>query len=382
MSLALPAAKGPVTGPNHVARVDVLGEDTRVAVPSPFRPIARSVGLLLQRGTGRACTAFCVGDGVIATNAHCIVRHDGRQTQDLLRFRFVLAPLEGSAGPEHASNLLYVDNNQPLLAFFTGSTQNQQSLAAMADDWAFAKLAKPLCRGLALPIADRPRLELERAAKRGEIVMIAYHGDLTLQSRWLSTDCGIEPARHEGLIYHTCDTFKGSSGGPILRVRADGNAEVVAINVGTVQTSRYRVTHNRDRRSGRIQENRQLVEQTVINVAIKPQRFLSGLERYEREALLTGIEAFRSVQAELKRRNSYRGQIDGVMGPMTRRGIVSFEISEGLAPLGMPTRELLERLIAPSGGPVTIEPAAPVGPRLNDRQSMIPPAGYATAQAG
>ncbi|MEL6291589.1 MAG: peptidoglycan-binding domain-containing protein [Pseudomonadota bacterium] len=236
----------------------------------------------------------------------------------------------------------------------------------MSDDWAFAKLAKPVCRGKALAFADRPATgrretraaERRRARRRarqtrqtartrrgdegGPLFMIAYHGDRRLDHRWLSSDCSFKPARRPGLMFHTCDSFKGSSGAPILKRTAQGPV-VVGINVGTYELSRYKVIRHRTR-NGRLRSRRRLIERSVVNVAIAPKQFAQGIGRFGREDLLRNVEEFREVQSSLRVRQLYGGRIDGIMGPQTRRALMLFERQQGLPEMGLPTQQIRDRL--------------------------------------
>lgn len=369
-AMAMMPATKPTTAPTAlVHKVDVLGRDERTRVPARYRKTAESIGLLWQRGTGRACSAFCVGDTLIATNAHCVVRIDGRPVRNLHLFRFMLAPEGGVARRSHVSSLLFAANNQPKLSFYAGDRKGRESLGSMEHDWAFARLAKPLCRAKALRFVNetrdgRPHTTASAASSapptarsethQDRLFMIAYHGDRALQDRWYSGDCKTQPAKRSGLLFHTCDTFKGSSGAPLMRLR-NGEPEVVGINVGTYEFSRYRVTRMRTR-TGRVRKKRSLLERSVVNVAVKPGTFLAGLQRFRRETLLASVADFRTVQERLREQGLYRGRIDGILGPLSRRAIIAYERSNGLAPLGVPTRELFERLEGRSGGSRTMAP--------------------------
>jgi len=350
--LALALAGASVTS----TAADVLGKDERVRVPNRHLAAAESIGFLFQRGTGQACTAFCVGDDVIATNAHCLVRRASGLVRDLHLFRFMLAPERGAVDERHVTGLRFTDRNQPQLSFFAGDLRSSGHLAAMSDDWAFAKLIKPMCRGRALDIVDMPVPELRRSAARGELMMIGYHGDLDLDWRWLSPSCGLNRGERSDLLFHTCDTFRGSSGAPML-VADDTGVRVVGINVGTFERSRYEVI----RRQGRNRAKRKrLINRTVTNVAVTPRPFIDGMDRYARESLLPTLSDFRDLQSNLKGRSLYGGRIDGLMGPMTRRAIENYERQNGMPPLGLPTRELLDHLRgitpgrSPDDGPTTV----------------------------
>jgi len=357
-----------------IETVDVIGRDDRVRVPGSRAAIAEAIGLLWQRGSGRVCTAFCAGDALIATNAHCLVRLGQRMTRALDQIRFMRAPLKGKVSDTHVSSLRFTDRDQPLLAFYTGATSARETLTAMASDWAFAKLAKPTCHGRALKITTLRRRELVAASRRGRIFMVAYHGDRDLDWRWLSKDCRLRGrSRHRALVLHTCDTFKGSSGAPLLMDTPQG-PRVVAINVGTYEVSRYRVTRPTGRRRGQRSARRQLIERRIANVAILPHAFIHSLARFEAETLLRNLSDFRSVQTALRQLRLYTGQVDGLMGPRSRRAVLKFERIQGLAPLGLPTRELYQQLVSEAGRGQTgqlQQPSLPNAERSSVEQSSV-----------
>lgn len=351
------APKTPELPPSALIKIDVIGKDERTAVPPHHRKTAEAIGLLWQRGSGHACSAFCAGDSVIATNAHCIVRVGRRKSKNLQLFRFILAPEFGAVTADHVSTLLFAATEQPNLSFYTGNWRSSRSLDAMSQDWAFAKLAKPICRSKGLRFSGQsaqrlaPRSDIEAAYRKSttpsqrradRLFMIAYHGDRDLEQRWYSGNCQRQASKRSSLIFHTCDTFKGSSGAPILRMR-NGEPEVVAINVGTYAHERYRYTRFRNR-NGRLRRRRQVISKSIVNVGVKPNGFVAGLKRFQREALLSSLNEFRDMQVKLKDADYYTGKIDGIFGRRTRRAIVAFERRQGLAPIGMPTKRLLRDL--------------------------------------
>ncbi|MEL6871535.1 MAG: peptidoglycan-binding protein [Pseudomonadota bacterium] len=325
--------------PSALIRVDVIGKDQRVRVPKSYEAVSRGIGFLWQRGSGRACTAFCVSDSVIATNAHCLVDHARRKQKHLHLFRFMLAPPRGQVRAKDVTRLLYADRARPLLSFYTGAPGNQRSVKNMVDDWAFAKLAAPLCKGRKLAFKHHAYGKLKRAARKGRLLMIGYHGDRDLDYRWLSDKCDVQRGKRADLVFHTCDTFKGSSGSPILMRRNGGGYDVVAINVGTYELSRYRIMRSK-RRNGRYRTRRKLVSRKVVNVAVPPEKFVVGLDRFANERLLKSASELREIQSSLRLMRLYDGQIDGIIGPRTRRAINAFERKEGLPAIGVPTQEL------------------------------------------
>ena len=191
---------------------------------------------------------------------------------------------------------------------------------------------------------------VSKAAKRGALFMIGYHGDKGGGSRWLSPSCGVRSTtsrryflssqrralKARGTVLpHTCDTKKGSSGAPIFMETASG-PKVIAINAGTTGYALYRrVRGSRRKRS---------VYTRSSNVSVLSHAFLHGLERFKTERLLNGLDEVKQLQTHLKASGLYKSAVDGIYGRGTRDAILTFEKQNDLAPLGLPTRELLRKV--------------------------------------
>lgn len=339
------AAPGSPTHPygrSLIIKTDVIGDDERDAVPEDLEAAANSIGLLWQRGGGSVCTAFCVGNETIATNAHCLVNRGGRTIKRLDQFQFMRTPVSGQMRPsDHLTDLVLADRDAPRLSFYAGYFRGPTTEHTMIHDWAFAKLQRPICRGHALELKTMKPNTLLRASRTGRLVMIGYHGDRGLESRWLSP-CEVEIRTSTLFMTHTCDSFKGSSGSPILLLDDGGQPKVVGINVGSVATRRYRVRTDRQthRRIGRPT----LLSTSVINVAVGTSAFMEGVKVFDSSTLLRSLSEFKEYQQLLSELGLYRGAIDGQYGPMTRAGTIALERLVSREPIGLPTLELLDEL--------------------------------------
>lgn len=147
--------------------------------------------------------------------------------------------------------------------------------------------------------------------------------------------------REAVLLPHTCDAFKGSSGSPII-VKKGADYKVVGINLGSLKYEHFRIRRNRF--TGKIISRKKLKTGKETNIAVQPKIFLKGLERFQKETLLTNIHQFKQVQERLKSLKLYRGKIDGQFGKQTKRAIYAFEKKMNLTPIGLPTKELLDKL--------------------------------------
>ncbi|MGI9421582.1 MAG: trypsin-like peptidase domain-containing protein [Hyphomicrobiaceae bacterium] len=352
-AMVLPGAQGIVKLPDRLVRpIAIFGKDERVRVPRKYQTVSDGIGLIHDISRNIGCTAFCVGADVIATNAHCIVRTPGRRRKaDLSKVYFLLLPKSARKG-RRDSGLVFVAKDQPLLSIYADYYRGGGSVVSFTKDWAFAKLSHSVCRGHELEFASPSQKDVNKAAKRGSLFLIGYHGDKSVEDKWLSPACGIRSTssrryflssqrralKSRGTVLpHTCDTKKGSSGAPVLMQTASG-PRVIAINAGTTGYALYRRV-----RGSRRKRN---VYTRSSNVAVLTSAFIRGLERFKAEHLLTDLDDLTRLQTVLKASGHYKASVDGVFGRGTRGAILKFEKENGLAPLGMPTRELLERIEA------------------------------------
>ena len=346
-----------------IKKVAVLGKDDRIKLPEKYIDIASGIGILGQPGKrGWSCTAFCVAPKIIATNAHCIVKNPtaGRHL-DLSKTIFVLPSFKNTPnGHKYRERVTYpefVTPKNPSLAIYSGNFKNIRSVKSQSQDWAFAKLNHSVCKNRVLSFTERPLNALTKAAQQKRIFMIGFHGDKKMKERLYSTKCRVRSptnrkyflksqrrhmARQAILLPHTCDAFKGSSGSPILLSTKEG-PKVVGINLGSLRYERYQIKKNRY--TGKIISRKKLRRSgRETNMAVRPRAFLDGLARFEKETLLSQIRELKEIQSHLKTLNLYKGPIDGIFGPQTRNAIARYEQKNNLAPLKLPTQELLALL--------------------------------------
>ncbi|MEM9027758.1 MAG: trypsin-like peptidase domain-containing protein [Pseudomonadota bacterium] len=343
---AVAAPGGPPPGTmtrSPIIKADVIGKDQRIQIPRKLRKVAAGIGLLWQQGGGSVCTAFCVSDNIIATNAHCLVKQRGRPTRQLDRFQFLRAPLSSRfQHSQHLSRLVFATSDTPHLSFYAGYYRGPTTERTMVHDWAFAKLRKPVCRGHVLTFSDASRKAVAEASRKNRIAMIGYHGDRSLRQRWYSPNCRIRFRSSKLSMTHSCDSFKGSSGSPILMLTDSGTPAVIGINVGTVATRRYRV--RRDRQTRRRVGRPRLLSTSVTNVAVSTAAYRQGLAVFERAKLLSGRSDLVEFQQRLGELGFSPGAADGRYGPRTRLATMRFERSLGRDAIGLPTGQLLTEL--------------------------------------
>ncbi|MGH1351143.1 MAG: trypsin-like peptidase domain-containing protein [Methyloligellaceae bacterium] len=350
-------------------KVAIIGKDQRKEVPPEYKHISRSIGILIpNHSRGRwGCSAFCVADNVVATNAHCLIRtpHTG-QSVDMSNVIFTFPRItptnNGYAGTYNInykstmSPIRYVSRDNPRLSLYAGNYYENKTFRSNSHDWAFAKLKTPICRNRILKLKDIPVRKLQKASRKKKIFMLGYHGDDEMAYQRLSEGCRIfspkstrylpRSARRQysprrPVLPHNCDTVTGSSGSPIIMSSQEGPV-VIGINRGSFRYSRYTVMQNT--RTGRTVGRPKLIFRSEMNMAVHTRAFLSGLDRFKSEDLLDNTEQFMEVQHLLKRLRLYRGRVDGLMGRSTRSAILKYERRQHLAPMGLPTKQLLKML--------------------------------------
>jgi V8-like Glu-specific endopeptidase len=327
-----------------IHRVAVFGTDDRITLPKKRRKISRSIGLLYERRTHSVCTAFCVGDATVATAGHCLFRTKGQRAPNLSGFTFRLTTDRGSAriaGARTANAAQHIT---------AGSTKlNIRPPIDASRDWALLRLAKPICKGAALPLARRPAGDLLKLADQKRVYHIAFHRDFLNWKLAYAGPCAIRRSfdntawtdisrdftAADQLILHTCDTGGASSGSPLL-IDGPSGAEVVGLNVGTYVQSRV-LTQN-----GEVIHRYQA--DSVANTAVSTAPILDRLSAFKRANILPSRAKIQELQTLLRETGFFRGRLDGAYGPVTRKAIEDFERKEKRVTTGLATAALLQRL--------------------------------------
>ena len=345
-----------------VHRIAVFGTDDRVALPADKSALTRSIGLLYESRSHSVCTAFCVGDDVIATAGHCLFRTDGERPLRLKGVQFRLQPHNGPvttsyiAGSEHNGQAQHV-------AAGSRNLRVRPPIDA-AQDWALIRLSTPICKGHALPISRQPASALIKLSAAQRVYQVSYHRDFGNWDLALGAPCAIRrsfggadwkaiakdfaDAAH--VILHTCDTGGASSGSPML-IDGPAGPEVVGINVGTylqarVLTQQGEVVHR-------------YKSETVANTAVGAGAFRGAFEALSRADILSTRAGVIELQKLLAAEGHYGGALDGIYGPRLNAAVRAFERAEGRGETGLATVALLKRLSARDAE----RRGAPGGPR-------------------
>lgn len=352
---AMPAAAAPLGGDHGMGasgqgllhRVAVFGTDDRVALPTDRSTLRSSIGLLYEGRTHSVCTAFCVGDDIIATAGHCLFRTAGERPPKLEGFSFRLQPL---TGPGASSRIAGSERNAEAQHVVAGSSKLRVNPPIdAAYDWALLRMREPICKGHTLPISRQPEAELIKLSAAQRVYQVSYHRDFGNWELAYGAPCPVRrsfggadwgaiskdfvDARH--VILHTCDTGGASSGSPMLIDGASG-PEVVGINVGTymqakVLTQKGEVVHR-------------YKSEMVANTAVGASAFRAALETLSRAEIIATQSGIKELQRLLSAQGHDTGSRDGVYGARLNAAIRAFERAEGRGETGLATVALLKRL--------------------------------------
>lgn len=332
-----------------VQPVAVFGSDDRVILPAAKTALSRSVGLLYEGRSHSVCTAFCVGDDIIATASHCLFRTEGERPLRLKGVEFRLQPRNEPASMSRIAG--------------SGDSGEAQHVAAgsrelrvkppidAAQDWALIKLQSPICKGRALPVSRQSASALVKLSAAQRVYQVSFHRDFGNWDLALGMPCAIRRSFEgadwkaiakdfvdaEHVVLHTCDTGGASSGSPLL-IDGGNGPEVVGINVGTYFQAKVLTQHG--------EVVHRYKSETVANTAVGSGAFRPALEALARADILAARSDIREMQRLLTDEGHYAGSADGVYGPLLGSAVRAFERSEGRSETGLATVAILKRLAA------------------------------------
>ena len=272
-------ASKPRSVQTFVSPIAVFGTDERQSIPERLTDLTQKIGTLSLDGS-TICSAFCVAPDIIATASHCLFGTAGTQKSKLTKFAFTIgtAALRQSSRIAGASEAEVHEN----VRSGTESLGLTPPIEA-ANDWAVARLARPICRAGGLALSDKSRDEIEQASEAGQVFQAAMHRDLASTNIVFGGPCAITEAFPDAsagmiardfsdpasIILHDCDTGPGSSGSPML-IDAPGGPEVIGINVGTYVLSRV-LNKTANNESG-------AHSKPIANTALETERFRAAVE--------------------------------------------------------------------------------------------------------
>ncbi|MBE9137726.1 trypsin-like peptidase domain-containing protein [Nodosilinea sp. LEGE 07088] len=232
----------------------VISHDDRVLITSqsfPWTAIGRLNGLTAE-GELYICTGTLIADDVVLTNAHCVLDPaTGELSQALVFLPNLIAGQLASDG-----DIGRVE------AVFVGTDFSDRNTPPHPDDWALLQLDRPLGQiygVVGLSIVDSEDLMADPFEQ--QLVMVGYSADFPQEAPGESASahvgCSIVAETENDVIVHECDTYGGSSGGPILAM-VDGEPRIVALNT----------SEGLDRATG----------EGIANYAVKIERITTAIE--------------------------------------------------------------------------------------------------------
>ena len=222
--------------PPQVEDVEIADEVESHVIRIPVIPDAGYLRYIGKVRTERGqCTGSLVGPSIVITNSHCIFDGGKEYGEGETKLK------KGDFKFRH--EWLYETIEYPVTAYHTHEGHSGGWDGTVANDWAILELG-PSDKGFVatdyLPAIDDAR-KISQLKKEGSTVFLAgYNGDLNhgfyLTMHW---DCKFDHNTFaDGMVYHACDTYKGSSGSPIFLIDEHGNPHVVAVNAGNTHDSK------------------------------------------------------------------------------------------------------------------------------------------------
>lgn len=333
----------PLPAPAQTTPAAVFGTDDRTGLPPAYRRYQDALGVIFNIGSRSVCTAFCVGEAVIATASHCLFKTRGEKAPKLEAFWFArnydetreYSRIAGHASRAAAQNVV------------AGSTALSVSPPIDAtSDWALVRLQRPVCTKALFDIEPMSTDEIVAASAAGRVFQLAYHRDYTLWKQAYSKPCKVAKefgdtdwstvagdfSNPDALVLHQCDTGGASSGSPLL-VDTPRGPKVVAINVGTYVQSKLIV------RQG--QTVQRMKPETIANTAVSTRAFETALQSFRGATVLMTTASVKELQGTLAKVGYYKGPLDGSYGLALRTAIAAFEVAEKMPVTGIASEAIL-----------------------------------------
>ncbi|MBE9098815.1 trypsin-like serine peptidase [Vacuolonema iberomarrocanum] len=201
-----------------------IGEDDRIELLSRRYPWS-AIGRIVAEDTNGMfgiCSGTLIAADVVLTNAHCVMNPETGVLHRAIQF-------QPNVVNETVRDVADVANVE---AVFYGTDFSTDKIPPNADDWAFLQLDRPLGdRYGTIPWNPIPVSQLVEEYE-AQLVMVGYSGDYPRErpssSAGVHLGCSILGVQDES-ITHDCDTFGGSSGGPIL-AWIDDQPYIVGVN--------------------------------------------------------------------------------------------------------------------------------------------------------
>lgn len=335
------AAVAAFSSSSHAA---VFGSDERRPLDTKASSLAQKIGVLASAKTGVLCTAFCVAPDMIATASHCLFGTAASRGPRLSDLRFKLG-----ADGKRSSQLADVQSFAQDQTIISGTRQLAVAPPiGAAQDWAVARLDRPLCKAGGIALAEHSQRDIDAAAARGAIYQVAIHADLPGTKLRVSRPCAIRKdfpnvrrtalARDfmalDKVVFHDCDTGGGSSGSPLL-VDTPSGPEVIAMNVGTYVMARTVP-------SARLPDDTSNATSSdaLANTAILLNDLRDAIHALSESDTLTSRADILQVKSMLHDAGFYNGALNGDVTADLREAVYRFNAVYGRASSARLTSEL------------------------------------------
>lgn len=237
----------------------VINQDNREPVTSedyPWSAVGRVVGKSAS-GSNYICTGTLIADDVVLTNAHCVVSPETHEPSQMVQFQ-----------PNLVNGFLVDESHvADAVKIFPGTDFREDNTPPTADDWAFLKLDQSL--GEIYGTIGVSELSVSELANdyRSKLAMVGYSGDFPAghpgNTAGVHKGCTVLGEVDDSLI-HDCDSYGGSSGGPILTI-VDDKVQIVGVN-SAGRTESFTSSDGEQEETG------------LVNYATKISRVLEAIE--------------------------------------------------------------------------------------------------------
>lgn len=217
----------------------------------------------IDNNTITICSGTLVAPDIVLTNAHCVIDPETSEIKPDITFHPNM--IDGRvADPSHiaqAVDLIY------------GTDFRNDNRAPHPQDWAFVLLDRPL--GDTYGTLGWTPLSVGELVRnhRNQIITVGYSGDFPAEApgRTAGVHMGCNVLGEvEGSLIHDCDTYPGSSGGPMMTV-INGEYRIIGINSAERTENATNVT------TGEV-----IASQGIVNYGVKIQPIIDFLRLAQR----------------------------------------------------------------------------------------------------